>query len=87
MIQTGIILDGDGCWPDARPDNPQCEFIEYPISIDFARLRKGVQSGASSVTIRINRPDGTFVITQTSMKNFLAVAQAFQTKEEIENGY
>lgn len=85
MIQVNLFLDGDGCWPDANPGNPKCEWIDAPTSIGFARLPMGTQQGGSTVTIRVNRPDGTFVMTQTSMKAFLSVAQAFEAKEEMEN--
>jgi hypothetical protein len=87
MPQLSLFLHGDGIWPDSK-DNAHWVGEEGNLSI--ARLSKGMQSGESSVAIRIDggRPDGKAVIIQTSMRLFQLAAKAFvevDKEEGIDN--
>jgi hypothetical protein len=68
-----VRLDGDGCWPDLVEKNRQGKLIDLmngESPIQFALLRKGMASGKSSVTLRLDLPDGRTVLSQTSMALF-----------------
>lgn len=75
MPKMTIDLNGDGCWPDIDPGNI------VPAEVDgVAALSGGMTSGLPSVSFRINLPDGRVVIAQTSMRLFLAAADAFRVR-------
>ena len=73
MPQLNIHLDGDNCWPDLL----EKKVIHHTGPIDVAALAGGMQSGKTSVSIRIDLPDGTTVIAETSLTLFAAAARAF----------
>lgn len=81
MITLKIITDLDGIWKDLRDRQPDIIHVKNNISI--GRLSHGMQSGKSSVAIRIDLPDGKVVIAETSMVNFLACARIFNAKEKV----
>lgn len=75
--QVNIHLDGDGAWPDmANAPTAQLEAV--------ARLKGGMKSGKSSVGFRIRMPDGQDVFCQTSMRIFLAIADAFRAADKLD---
>jgi len=78
MPSLQIILEGDKAWPDLVSKGWKHGLLEA-----VARLSLGMQSGASSVGLRIKLDDGTYVIAETSMALFLGAALAFKTKEEM----
>lgn len=70
-----ILLQGDGAWPDLadrRDDVVHLANDAPPIQVSV--LDDGMESGAPSVSIRIDLPDGTIVIAETSLRLFLNAA-------------
>ncbi len=76
-----ISLDGDNCWPDLR-DLPQ----ERPGQIRgyVARLTGGMQSGKSSVMFRMDLPDGTVVLWETSTAMLRTIMASIEGREAFE---
>lgn len=73
-----LHINGDGCWPDITPQSEKLTWLRSTTeNLSIARLPAGMRSGASSVAIRINTPDGRVVVVEVSMKLFQAAAQAF----------
>lgn len=77
-LQT--ILNGENCWPELKEKG----FIEGDWT-GIARLPKGTASGKSTVTIRIELPDGQTVLAQTSLLLLVNAVRAFEIREEIES--
>ena len=77
MTHLHVILDGDNAWPDMQ----EKELVEAE-SISVALLEGGMASGAASVAIRFDLPDGSVTLGQTSLKLFLSAARAFQARAE-----
>jgi hypothetical protein len=70
-----IIPNGDGAWPEIVGR------VDYHLGndakpIQIALLKAGMGSGKSSVTIRIDLPDGKIVLAETSLALFIAAAEA-----------
>lgn len=74
-----VILDGDGCWPDAVADNVILLGNRAP-PIQVAVLEHGVTSGRPSVTLRVDLPDGRMVLAETTARLFCTVARAIMGK-------
>lgn len=73
MPLMNVRLDGEGCWPDLVEKNASGKLIDLmnaSTPIQFALLKRGMNSGKSSVTMRVDLPDGRTVLTQTSMDLF-----------------
>ena len=81
MLELDVILEGDNAWPDLI--DKQDSIIHVQNITAVARLPKGMASGKSSVSVRIDLPDGQTVIAETSMDLFQAAAQAFKAREEM----
>lgn len=64
-IMVMLLVDASGRHRDAAP----------------ARLPGGMKSGASSVTIRVDLPDGRVVLVETSLKMLGTVARAFEAAD------
>lgn len=66
-----IKLDGDGAWPD---------LIDKPVldcRVDgIAALADGTVVGRPSVAIRVNLPDGSVVLAQTTLRLLVAAVDA-----------
>jgi hypothetical protein len=75
VTALNVILDGDGCWPDIRSLDP---------IVAIARLPGGMASGASSVSVRIEMADGTFVHGQTSLAHLSTAIEAFRAADAAE---
>ena len=75
MIVMGVILDGDGCWPDIQ-DNK----IIRAVGLQVAALQGGMKGGSPSVAFRIDLEDGQTVIAETSLKLLLAASDLFRAK-------
>jgi hypothetical protein len=78
MPSLDVILDGDGCWPDARGERLLDLTNAGPIGM--ALLPGGMMSGKPSVTIRIDMPDGKILLTQTSLALLETAVRAFQAR-------
>lgn len=80
MPELKIILDGDGAWPDLKNK----EIIHITEGIQVALLKRGMKSGASSISIRFDLPDGKTVVAETSLKLFIQAVAAFEVASCIE---
>jgi hypothetical protein len=76
MIPLQVLLDGDNCWPELKEKG----FVEGQF-VGIARLRKGTISGKSTVTVRIELPDGQTVLAQTTLALLDNALPAFNTAE------
>lgn len=78
MPRLNISLEGDNCWPDLADKREQVIHITEGFSV--AALSGGMQSGKASVAVRIDLPDGTTVVAETSMRLFLTAADMFRAR-------
>lgn len=77
MTPLTIILDGDKAWPDLAPDNPdRPNLIEGRID-SVAALANATANGKPAVALRIELPDGSVVIAQTTLALFATAARGF----------
>jgi len=76
MITMEIILDGEGCWQDL-PEKKVIHLDALNKPIQVAALPQGLMSGKPSVSIRLDLPDGSVVIAETSLSLFLTAAETF----------
>lgn len=79
MPAMNIILDGDNAWPDLREKVADGTLPETE-AVSVACLPRGMNSGKPTVAIRLDLPDGTAVIGQTSLALFLTAADAFKAR-------
>lgn len=77
MISMHIILDGEGVWPDLH-DRPVIHLANDAPPIQVAVLDSGMSSGRPSVALRIELPDGTRVLAETSARLFCSAARAIE---------
>lgn len=77
MIGLQVIIDGDGCWPDLKPD----KFIKGKWT-GIARLKAGTTSDKSTVTVRIELPDGQVVLAETTMALLSTAIKAFEIADK-----
>ena len=64
-----LKLDGDGVWPDLRDYDRGLVF--HPNEAEMATLEHGMESGAPSITMRFNLPNGDVVLWETSLRLML----------------
>lgn len=79
MPNMKIILNVDDA--PARDLDP-AKIIHVTETVTVIRIPRGMQSGKSSVMLRLDLPDGRTVLAETSMALFLTAAQAFAAKEQ-----
>jgi hypothetical protein len=84
MPSIDLLLEpqGDACWPDVAEklaNHPEkvIHLGEGSPPIRIAALRGGMQSGRTSLAIRLDLPDGSTVIAETSLALFTHAAAAF----------
>jgi hypothetical protein len=65
MPTLNLFLDGDNCWPDLHTKELIHLGNDAP-PIGLAVLPGGMLSGRTSVSFRIDLPDGRVVIAETS---------------------
>lgn len=78
MIPLSIMFqkeDDPVLWPDLNGKN--IHFVEAP---KLAVLDQGMSSGAPSVSIRLDLPNGEHAIVQTSAKLFVIAANMIKAK-------
>jgi hypothetical protein len=80
MPALDIIMDGDGCWPDLIRSGGKVGDVDAEL-VAAALLIGGMQSGKSSVTLRLRMPDGNAVLAQTSLDLLEAAVRAFRGRE------
>jgi hypothetical protein len=79
MISMNIILDGDNAWPDLK-GKEIIHMANGAPPIQVAVLKGGLASGRPSVALRIDLPDGRFLIAETSARLFCTAARAIQNR-------
>lgn len=80
-----LHVNGEGCWPDLTQQSDKLTWLRCDTgNLSIARLPGGMTSGASSVAIRVNTPDGRVVVVEVSMKLFLSVAQVFAAADQAD---
>ncbi len=82
MTQLNIILR-EPSWPDLDQKIKDGDVIHLGADsppIQVAGLTSGMRSGAPSVAIRIDLPDGKTAIAETSLKLFLTAADALKAR-------
>lgn len=88
MPAIKLHVNGDGCWPDLTIERLQTgEGIINMMGndqppLELAALRGGMASGATSVTLRINLPDGQVLLTETSLALLDMAVQTFKGAHE-----
>lgn len=86
MPSLNLILDGDRCWQDLPEKMRQGQVIDLMGNdnspIQFAALPGGMASGKTSVTIRIDLPDGRVLLTETSLALLGTAARAIEARYE-----
>lgn len=78
MPAIKMILDGDRAWPELQG----VDFHHVTETMQIALLKKGMQSGKSSVAIRLDLPNGEVVVAETSLALFVSTARAFEARDE-----
>lgn len=75
MIPLDVILDGDNCWPDLKERG----FTEGEFTA-VAALPQGTVQGRPTVAVRVELPDGTVVLAETTLALFLTAADAMKAR-------
>lgn len=73
------ITNGDDCWPDLGRRG----YVEGNW-VALARLYKGTRNGYSSVTARIELPDGRVILAQTTLALLRAAVAAFEAADQMD---
>lgn len=74
-----LNLNGDGAWPDIADKKDKLTWINDG-ELSISCLPKGMTSGAPSVAIRIDLPDGRIIVAETSMRMFQIAAVAMRAR-------
>lgn len=74
-----LHLSGDGLWPDLL-DKTVHHLANDAPPIQVSALADGMVSGAPSVAIRIDLPNGEVVLAETSLALFLMAADALKAR-------
>lgn len=78
MPTMTINLDGDNAWPELR-GKPVIHLANDAV-IKIVALAAGMASGKPSVCIRLDLPDGSVVLAETSARLFVMAAAAIVGK-------
>lgn len=80
MIAMTIRLDGDNAFSELQ-DHPKIVHLGNDApAIQVAVLDAGMSSGRPSVCMRLDLPDGTVVLAETSARLFCAAARQVMAK-------
>lgn len=85
MPNLDIRMEGDNAWPDLAVR--QGDIINVTDTLGVTFLEGGMQSGAGSVAIRLDLPDGKVVIAETSWALFAMAARAFGARYGWPDGW
>jgi hypothetical protein len=80
MLALDLNLNGDNVWPDLKGKSKVIHLGNSAPPIKVATLDNGMQSGLPSVALRLELPDGTVVIAETSARLFCTAANAIQAR-------
>ena len=79
--QLRVIVDGDSAWPDLKTK----KIHHVTKGLQVAGLRDGTVAGQPSVAIRIDLPDGSVVIAETTLRLFAAAGVVLKAKLETDD--
>jgi hypothetical protein len=79
MVALSLILHGDLAFPELK-DKPVIHLGNDAPPIVIAGLEHGTESGAPSIVMRLDLPDGQTVLAETTLKLFLTAADALRTR-------
>lgn len=81
MVPMRILMDveKDPIYSDAEEPKRLAPDALSAVSA-VGVLTKGMESGLPAVIVRVDLPDGTFVLAQTSLRLFQAAAIAFKAR-------
>lgn len=75
---------GDHCWPDLDQVKQEGRLIDLmgpdigPV-LELAALPKGTEGGRTTVTIRVDLPDGRVVLTEVTLRLLKMAVETFAT--------
>lgn len=78
MIALDLLLGGDGVWPELA--EKEVIHLGNETVLGIAALAGGMTSGSTSVMFRFDLPDGRVVLAETSLRLFLAAADALRER-------
>lgn len=73
------LLNADNAWPELK-DKSIIHLANDAPPIQIGVLDRGMSSGRPSVAIRIDLPDGRYVIAETSARLFVGAARAIHAR-------
>lgn len=80
LIGLRVFLDADGMGKDLVERGVAMRAQKGETSLRIGVLRRGTKEGRPSVAIIAELDDGTAVILQTTLRLFLATADAFRAR-------
>lgn len=76
MIHLSVHTDGDNCWPDLVKGEALFGRI-----VSIARLPHGTEGDKSTVTVRVELPNGTTILAETTLALLEMAMAAFKGAE------
>jgi hypothetical protein len=86
VIPLQVVINGDNCWPDLKDEKGQPTHITGQLT-GIARLPRGTELGRSTVTIRVELPDGRTVLAETTLSLMNGAMTAFNAADQMERGF
>lgn len=81
MINMTLIMDSEGAWPELQGKAKLVTLMgDAAPAMQVGVLPHGMTSGRPSVTFRLDLPDGTTVLAETSARLFCGAARAIMAK-------
>jgi hypothetical protein len=80
MIAMTIRLDGDGAFPELQKHKKLVHLQNDSPPIQLAVLDAGMSSGLPSIVLRLDLPDGSVVLAETSARLFCSAGKAIMAK-------
>jgi len=80
VIGLQILFDGDGMAQDLADRGVAMREPKFGTSLRVGVLRRGTREGRPTVAIVAELEDGTAVLLQTTLRLFLAAADAFRAR-------
>lgn len=86
MINVKILPNVEGGFDDLKDKRDKVLHLSEP-RLTIGRLPRGMESGRSSVVLRIDLPNGTVIIAETTMRIFQSAAKIFIECEKKDGLY
>lgn len=80
MPAITVIVEGDGAWTDLNEKEVINMMGNNVPPIQIAALPGGMASGKTSVTLRLDLPDGKVLMTETSFALLKAAVRAIEAR-------